>query len=199
MAISYPLALPNDYIQNVTLRMVSAVAESRSPFTFESQFQVYDGQRWEMDITLAPMDRPQAAAWVGFFGALNGKQGYFLAGDPAGTQALGTATAATISGSAGDSTVSAVVTAGQTLLSGDYFQLGTGADATLHMVTKDFTGTGLAADLEIFPALRKARSSVAAVLTAPKGLFGLASNTSSLTISQVQHYGAMFVCSERIT
>jgi hypothetical protein len=199
MAISYPLSFPNDYIQNITLRMVSAVAESQSPFTFESQFQVYDGQRWEMDITLAPMDRPQAAAWVGFLGALNGKQGYFLAGDPAGATIAGTATAATISGSAGDSTVSATVTSGRTLKSGDYFQLGTGADSTLHMVTQDFTGTGSAANLEIFPALRKDRTSVAANLTAAKGLFGLASNTSSVSISQVQHYGFTFVCSERIT
>lgn len=198
MAITYPLTQPNDYISNVTLRMISAVATGRSEFTFQSTTQVYDGQRWEMDITLAPMDRPQAAAWVAFFAALNGKQGYFFAGDPAGAVARGTATSLAVTGSAGDSTVSAVVTSGQTLLAGDYFQLGTGADSTLHMVTQDFTGTGSAADLEIFPALRKARSSVSADLSAAKGLFRLSSNTSTLTISQVQHYGAMFTCEEYI-
>jgi hypothetical protein len=104
-----------------------------------------------------------------------------------------------ISGSAGASTVSATVTSGRTLKSGDYFQLGTGADSTLHMVTKDFTGTGSAANLEIFPALRKARSSVSATLSAPKGVFALASNASQVSISQVQHYGFTFVCEEYIT
>lgn len=198
MAQSYPLDLPNDYIASITMRMNSAVAETRSPFTFSTTTQVFGGQMWMADITLAPMDRPDAAAWTAFFAALNGKQGRFLLGDPAGSK-RGTATAMTVTGVAGDGTVDATVTSGQTLKAGDYFQLGTGIDSTLHMVTKDYTGTGTAADLEIYPALRKARTSVSATLTDPKGVFVLSSNENAFSISSAQVYSFTFGAMELVS
>lgn len=192
MAQSYPLDLPNDYIAAINIRMNSAVADTRSPFTYTSDTQVFAGQMWLADITLAPMSRPDAAAWTGFFAALNGKEGRFLLGDPAATSPLGTATALTVSGVAGDNTVQAIVASGKTLKSGDYFQLGTGIDSTLHMVTKNYTGTGAATNLEIFPALRKTRSSVSANLNAPKGVFVLSTNERGFNISAAQQYNFTF-------
>lgn len=198
MAQSYPLNLPNDYIAAINIRMNSAVADTRSPFTYTSDTQVFAGQMWLADITLAPMSRPDAAAWTGFFAALNGKEGRFLLGDPAATSPLGTATSLTVTGVAGDNTVQAVVTSGKTLKSGDYFQLGTGIDSTLHMVTKNYTGTGAATNLEIFPALRKDRTSVAATLTNPKGVFVLSTNERGFSISGAQQYNFTFGAMELV-
>ena len=102
------------------------------------------------------------------------------------------ATAATISGAAGDRTISATVTSGQTLLAGDYIQLGTGSDSTLHKVIQDFTGSGSAANLEIWPSLRKTRSAVSADLTSASGLFRLGSNETSWSADEVSTYGITF-------
>jgi hypothetical protein len=199
MAQTYPLDFPNDYISSISIRMNSAVAETSSPFTYSSDTQVFAGQMWMADITLAPMSRPDAAAWTGFFAALNGKEGRFLLGDPAATAPLGTATSLTVSGVAGDGTVSAIVPSGKTLLSGDYFQLGTGIDSTLHMVTKNYTGTGSEADLEIYPALRKTRTSVVANLDAPKGVFKLSTNERGFNITAALQYSFTFGATELVS
>lgn len=113
-------------------------------------------------------------------------------GDPMASSVRGTATTATITGSAGGNTVSAVVASGATLLAGDMFQLGTGSDATLHKVLADYTGTGSGANLEIWPALRKARSSVSADLTSAAGLFRLKSNETNWSVNNLAVYGITF-------
>ena len=193
MAITYPLTLPTATgIKSIKWTMVTATAYSESPFTFAGQTHAYTGERWEADITLPRMKRANAEQWISFLASLRGRFGSFLLNDPDATSPRGTATAATISGSAGDRTVSATVTSGDTLLAGDYIQLGTGSDSTLHKVIVDFTGTGSAADLEIFPALRKTRSSVSADLTSASGLFRLSSNESSWDANDVSTYGITF-------
>lgn len=193
MAITYPLSLPTATgIKSIKWTMVTATAYSESPFTFAGQTHAYTGERWEADITLPRMKRANAEQWISFLASLRGRFGSFLLNDPDATSPRGTATAATISGAAGDRTVSATVTNGQTLLAGDYIQLGTGSDSTLHKVILDFTGTGSAADLEIFPALRKTRSSVSADLTSASGLFRLSSNESSWDANDVSTYGITF-------
>ena len=193
MAISYPLSLPTATgIKSITWTMVNSVSYSESPFTFEGQVHAYNGERWEADITLPKMKRANAEQWISFLASLRGRFGTFLLNDPDATSPRGTATAATISGSAGDRTVSATVTSGDTLLSGDYIQLGTGSDSTLHKVIADFTGTGSAANLEIFPALRKTRSNVSADLTSASGLFRLVSNETSWNADDVSTYGISF-------
>ena len=193
MAITYPLTLPTATgIKSIKWTMVTATAYSESPFTFAGQTHAYTGERWETDITLPRMKRANAEQWISFLASLRGRFGSFLLNDPDATSPRGTATAATISGSAGDRTVSATVTSGDTLLAGDYIQLGTGSDSTLHKVIVDFTGTGSAADLEIFPALRKTRSSVSADLTSASGLFRLSSNESSWDANDVSTYGITF-------
>jgi len=193
MAISYPLALPTATgIKSITWTMVNSVSYSESPFTFAGQVHAYSGERWEADITLPPMKRANAEQWIAFLASLRGRFGSFLLNDPDATSPRGTATAATISGAAGDRTVSATVTNNQTLLAGDYIQLGTGSDSTLHKVVEDFTGTGSAANLEIFPALRKSRTSVSADLTSASGVFRLNSNETSWNADDVSTYGISF-------
>ena len=199
MAISYPRALlTHTGFESIELRAMNAVAISQSPFTFSTQVHAYQGQMWQADVRLPPMPREDAEKWVAWLVSLRGQYGTFLLGDPLGASPRGTATAATVTGASGDNTVSATVDSGDTLLAGDYIQLGSAADATLHKVLVDYTGTGAAADLEIWPALRTTRSAVSATLTNPQGVFRLASNEQAWSINNTSFYGVTFGAVEAI-
>ena len=199
MAISYPLSLPTATgIRNIELRAINAVAYSQSPFTFSGQAHAYPGQMWQADITLPPMNAARAEQWIAFLLALRGRFGTFLLGDPARPSPRGTATSCTVTGSAGDNTVSATVPAAETLLAGDYIQLGSGSTSTLHKVLVNYTGTGAAANLEIWPALRVNRTAATATLTNARGLFRLNSNEQAWSINQVEIYGITFGAMEAI-
>ena len=57
MSISYPLTIPSyTGFRSVDLRMVNAVAVSRSPFTLSTQAHKYAGQMWQADIALRRAD-----------------------------------------------------------------------------------------------------------------------------------------------
>lgn len=199
MAISFPRTLPTvTGVRRVDIRAVNAVAYSRSPFTFSGQAHKYPGQMWQADITLPPMNRSVAETWNAFLMSMNGQAGTFLLGDPRACSLMGTATSCTITGSAGDSTVDATVPSGQTLLAGDYIQLGSGATATLHKVLLDYTGTGSPTDLEIWPSLRVNRSGATAALSNTVGVFRLASNEVGWTSDEIAKYGITFAAMEAI-
>lgn len=200
MAISYPVSIPTGIgIAQIELRAVNAVALSRSPFTFASQAHAYQGQMWQADVTIPKTNSiADAEEWVAFLLSLRGQFGTFLLGDPLRTTLRGTATSCTVTGSAGANTVSATVTDGETLLRGDYIQLGSASTATLHKVLVDYTGTGAAADLEIWPALRVNRSSATATLSNAKGVFRLSSNEQAWSINESNAYGISFGAMEAI-
>ena len=192
MAISYPLSLPTNIgMASIELRAKNTVAVSSSPFTYKQTVYAYDGQMWEADVTLPPMNRDDAESWIAFLMSLKGRYGTFLLNDPSATSVRGTATSATITGSAGDSSVT--VTMSGTLKAGDYIQLGSGNDSTLHKVLADKSGSGT---LEIWPKLRKARSSVSADLTSASGLFRLASNETAWSVNDASFYGISFGATE---
>ena len=192
MAISYPLSLPTNIgMASIELRAKNTVAVSSSPFTYKQTVYAYDGQMWEADVTLPPMNRDDAESWIAFLMSLKGRYGTFLLNDPSATSVRGTATSATISGSAGDSSVT--VTMSGTLKAGDYIQLGSASDATLHKVLVDQDGSGT---LEIWPKLRKARSSVSADLTSASGVFRLASNETAWSVNDASFYGISFGATE---
>ncbi len=192
MAISYPLSLPTNIgMASIELRAKNTVAVSSSPFTYKQTVYAYDGQMWEADVTLPPMNRDDAESWIAFLMSLKGRYGTFLLNDPSATSVRGTATSATIPGSAGDSSVTVTMTG--TLKAGDYIQLGTASDATLHKVLVDQSGDGT---LEIWPKLRKARSSVSADLTSASGVFRLASNETAWSVNDASFYGISFGATE---
>ena len=199
MAISYPVALPTHTgIAQIELRAVNAVAYSQSPFTFAGQAHAYQGQMWQADVTLPPMKAADAEQWLGFLLSLRGQYGTFLLGDPLRTSLRGTATSCSITGSSGDNTVSATVPSGETLLAGDYIQLGSAGTATLHKVLVDYTGTGSAADLEIWPAIRTTHSASSATLSNAKGNFRLSTNEQAWSINEASIYGITFGAMEAI-
>jgi hypothetical protein len=192
MAISYPVSTPTSIgIANIELSASNAVAVSRSPFTFSQQVHTYPGQMWSATVSIPPVRKDLAEPWVAFLLSLRGQTGTFLLGDPNNTSPRGTATAATITGTSGSSSLTVTMTG--TLLAGDYIQLGSGSDATLHKVLVDRSGSGT---LEVWPALRKDRTAVSAVLTDCKGVFRLSSNNQSWSINDNSAYGIQFECME---
>jgi hypothetical protein len=192
MAISYPLSLPTNVgMASIELRARNTVAVSMSPFTYKQQTHSYDGQMWEADVTLPPMNRDDAESWVSFLMSLKGRAGTFLLYDPSAKSARGTATSATVTGSAGDDSLSVVMTG--TLKAGDYIQLGAASDATLHKVLVDQDGDGT---LEVWPKLRKDRSGVSAVLVNASGLFRLASNETAWSVDNASFFGISFGATE---
>ena len=194
MAISYPLALPTSIgIAEITLSANNAVAISQSPFTFQQQIIRHPGQRWTASVSIPPVRRDLAEPWVAFLLAMNGPVGTFLLGDPNGKAPQGTATSATITGTAGSA--SPTITMTGTLLAGDYIQIGSGATATLHKVLQDRNGTGT---IEIWPALRSTVSSATVTLTNTVGRFRLSGNQQSFSINETSVYGISFDCVEAL-
>ncbi len=192
MAISYPLSLPTNVgMASIELRARNTVAVSMSPFTYKQQTHSYDGQMWEADITLPPMNRDDAESWVSFLMSLKGRAGTFLLYDPSAKSARGTATSATVTGSAGDDSLTVVMTG--TLKAGDYIQIGAASDATLHKVLVDQSGSGT---LEVWPKLRKDRTDELANLTSASGLFRLASNETAWSVDNASFFGISFGATE---
>lgn len=194
MAITYPVNTPTNIgIANITLSAENAVAISQSPFTFQQQVVAHPGQRWAASISLPPMKRQDAEAWVAFLLSLYGQVGTFLLSDPNCPAPRGTATSATLTGTAGST--SPTITMTGTLLAGDYISLGSGSSARLHKVVQDRSGDGT---IEIWPALRSAYTDAAVDLTEAKGRFRLKDNITQWSINEISSYGITFDCVEAL-
>jgi hypothetical protein len=194
MSISYPISTPTTIgLESITIRAVNAVTTSQSPFTYKQQVIAHQGQRWEASVSIPSTRRDLAADWKAFLTALKGQIGTFLLGDPDYATPRGDVSSCALTGSAGDESVTVVMTG--TLKAGDYIQLGTGSAARLHQVLQDQTGDGT---LEIWPGLRDNYSSASVTFNAPKGVFRLSSNTSQWSIDNSSQYGITFDAVEAI-
>lgn len=194
MALSYPLDTPTSIgIESIELRAVNAVAVSQSPFTYKQQTISHGGQKWEASVSIPSVRRDKSAQWKAMLVALKGQTGTFLLGDPDYVTPQGTVSSCALSGTAGDSTASVVMTG--TLKAGDYIQLGSGSAAKLHQVLVDQSGNG---NLEIWPSLRSTYSSSSVVFNAPQGVFRLANNVTSWSINNSSIYGISFEAVEAV-
>ena len=195
MAITYPLNTPTTIgIESIELRAMNAVAVSQSPFTYKQQVIAHQGQIWSASVSIPSVRRDLAADWKAMLVALKGSVGTFLLGDPDYATPRGTVSGTpTLSGTAGDSTVSVTMTG--TLLAGDYIQLGTGSAARLHQVLVDQSGSG---NLEIWPDLRSTYSGETVIYSSPKGVFRLGNSTTSWSIDNASFYGISFEAIEAL-
>lgn len=195
MALSYPLSTPTTIgIESIELRAVNAVATSQSPFTYKQQVVSHGGERWEASVTIPSVRRDKAAEWKAMLVSLRGPVGTFLLGDPDYATPRGTVSSCVLTGNAGDSSVTVVMTG--TLLAGDYIQLGSGSSAKLHQVLQDQDGDG---SLEIWPSLRSDYTSETVITSSPKGVFRLKENVTSWSINNASFYGISFEAVEAIT
>lgn len=191
--ISYPLTPPENVSPTrISISTINAVAQSSSPFTFQSQLQAHDGDGWLLEITLPTLPREDAAPWIGFLTALRGKFGTFLYGDPNSQSPLGIASGIPLVKGASQ-TGRTLITDGWTpsttgiLLAGDYIQLG----QRLYMVVQDADSNGSGeATLEIFPQLRTSPADNEPITTdGTKGLFKLTDiNTPIYTVAPNKSY-----------
>lgn len=205
MAITYPLAFPTTKgLRRITIRMRSNAGVDESPYTFEQQAQAGQGDAMGADITIPPMVRADAEAFIAFLWALDGRAGTFLMGDPLGTSPRGTwAGSPKVLGAHAQRAKSIAMdgfTAGATVKAGDWIQTGSGSSTHLHKVVQDATadGSGLLT-LEIRPGLRAALADNDTFVTASaKGLWRLASNVREYSIDLAQMYGVSFSAVEAL-
>jgi len=207
MAITYPLNLPSHTgIAKIDLRAVQVTAMTMSPFTYKQQVVVHPGQRWEAEISLPPMKRTDAEAWVGWLLALRGRSGTFLLGDPLATSPIGNGGGTPVVTGASQTGASlnidgCTANQGTWLAAGDYIQLGSGSSSQLYKVTQTASSDNLGdATLEIWPELRSSPADGATVtVDAPKGLFRLATNEVNWSINEASVFGVTFPAVEVIT
>jgi len=195
MAISYPLTFPTikkPRRQRFITQSVNAV--SRSPFTLSAQYFSHPGQLWRAEVELAPTpDIAVAETWISWLLSLNGRKGTFQMGDVHRQSARGTATSATLTGDAGSS--SPTITMTGTLLAGDYFRINTGANAKLHKLVQDRSGSGV---IEIWPALRGPISGGAISLTNTYGIWRLDSNEQEWSVDKLLYEPIIFNAVENL-
>lgn len=147
--------LPIPYIQSMERRLVTAVSETRSPFTGTSQVQDWGGEWWEYQFEMAVTQGADARRLSAFFAALGGARGRFLFRDPAVVIPDGIGapyvTSTTASGNS-------LPTIGWSLglRAGEFFQLGSDVTTRLHQVTEDVVPVDGAAVVNFVPALRGA-------------------------------------------
>lgn len=200
MAIAFPIDLPDtDSFREARMTARTIVGVTRSPFTGAQQVQKHQGQWWEFECALVPMNRDTAEDWIAFLLSLNGQEGTFLLGDPLGAVPRGLATGTPkIKGAS--QTGRTLITDGWTastpniLKAGDYFQLGSGSQTRLHKVLTNATSNSAGeATLDIFPEIKTAYSDNTAISTSnAKGAFRLTSNEMGFDLQQASKYGMSF-------
>jgi len=203
MAITYPLTLPTTGISSVEFRTTNANTTSQSPFTYKQQIVSHGGQQLSASVSLAPMRRAEASVWKAALISLKGSLGTFLLGDPNYCYPRGTLRStsaqqfASVSGNAGDTFFTMTMTnQTDTLLVGDYFQVGLSASAQLFQVMENRTGDGT---VEVWPNLRRAYNGDLVGTNDPKGVFRLSNNVTSWSIDNASIYGISFECVEAIS
>ncbi len=193
MTITYPITLPlNPAPSRFTLNATSFSSMTQSPFSAAQQVQLLQGQLWSFSVDYPPMSEDQARNWFGTLSQLNGRFGTFLFGDPRWKSPRGNWAGAPVVN--GASQVGQILNmsgfaASAIVRAGDYFQIGSGSSAKLHVVTQDVVagGGGLAA-LDIWPRLRASPSNGSALVTAsPKGVFRMSSPNLSRSWEPFRH------------
>ena len=178
----------------ITLRAVQATVMSESPFTYAQQIVRHTGDRWEASVTIPSTQRDLAEPWVAFLLRCKGPVNTFNLGDPSGTSQRGNISGMTITGSSGDDSVTLGATSG-TIKAGDYFQIGTNANAKLYKALNDASN---GQSLDIFPRLRANASATSCDVTSPVGTFRLRGGMTEWEINNAGFFGIQFDCVEVI-
>jgi len=205
MAISYPVIFPNLGIRSMNIRAKSIVGVSQSPFTGQQQVYKHQGQWWEAEVSLPPMQRVDAEQVAAFLLKMNGQYGTFLLGDPSNIAPRGVGTGTPLV-KGGSQTGDTLITDGWTinttgiLKAGDWIQLGSSSTARLYKVLDDVNSNSSGeATLTLWPNLRSSPSDNASiVVNTPRGLWRLSSNETQYSIDEASVYGITFACVEAL-
>lgn len=161
MALTYPLTVVPELVwRGARFAARNAAAMRASPFTGQQQVYAHPGEWWLLDVELPPLSRANAEEVVGFGLGLNGVEGTFLMAPPgnqSGVRGTWAGGSPLVNGASQTGKTLAVdgLSAGATILRGDWFSLGSGSSTRLHKVTYPSTANGSGqANLEIWPRLR---------------------------------------------
>lgn len=198
MAIIHPISMPTTNIASIEIAESAAVASATSPFTYQQEVQVHQGQLMAFTIGLTPMRRDDAEEWISFFRQLNIMEGTFLLYPYHAATARGVATGAPVINGA-DQAGRELATTGWTpsttniLRKGDYLSVGSGANTRLYAAVLDVDSDGNGdATLDIWPRLRESPADAAAITVAnPKGVFRMVSNSANHGIDNALIYTGM--------
>ena len=181
-------------IESMSVRMVHSNAVSQSPYTLQQQVQSFGGMRWEVDISLKPLNNADALAVQAFFVKLKGRKESFevpMVHSYNENHSV-SITGVTVNGnqSTGDSTFA--VTTSTAIPAGRMFSV----RGRVYMNTNT-SGTGNVT-LDIIPPLRTNVSDNATVYFNPAGIFRLNTDEVAWGISNDLKYGFSFTCVEAI-
>jgi hypothetical protein len=178
------------------------VAAVSNPFTGQQQIQNWKASWLSATVTMPPMLRSQANAWIAFILAAQGQNAVFYFGDPLGATPQGSALGTpTTSGSTQQGYT--LTTAGWTpnsnglLLAGDYLQVGWRLyRCTDASVNSDSLGN---ASISIWPQIREVPANGTPItVNGAQGLFRLATNQRQWSESYMMTYGLSFQIREAI-
>lgn len=151
MAISYPLTLPSDPgPRDIDWIPVSAVATSRSAFTYLSQTYDWRGKGRRVYIEYPPMTVAQAKAWQAWLMKLNGTAGTFYLSDTVGGAGRGTVAGTPLVKGAGqtdDTLLTDGWTTADNVVAGDWISI----NNRLYTILDDATEAGGIMTLRIWP------------------------------------------------
>lgn len=195
--VTYPLDLPAQQFAEIKWNHESAVAFSRSPFSYVTQAQEHSGKAWSGTVSWPTLLRAEKAEVVTFMRKLHGSFGTFLMGVPGEETPRGSAST--------DPGTPVVDGAGQTgetlnirgapasvngyLLEDDLIQLGTGANSRLYSVIADVNTDSIGdATISVWPDLRSSPVDGATVVVSnAKGAFRMVDNKTGFSLRDVRY------------
>lgn len=204
MSISYPLTLPLAP-RNVNFKLRTSSGKTQSPFTFQGQVLLHQGDLWLATFDYPPMVRADAEELVGRLLSLRGMYGTFLLG-PTGNAKTprGIATGAPL--------VNGASQIGYTLLTdgwtptqtgilkiGDWISFGDSVEH-LYKLAADANSNGSGeATLELCNRIRVATTNNDPITVhSPKGTFRLAQSEQDFDVNEAQHYGLRLQAEEAL-
>ena len=146
--------LPLTLVSSLERRLVTSVAEARSPFTGTSQIQDWGASWWEYQIEMAVAQGGNARRLSAFFTALGGLRGRFLFPDPSIEVPVAAGNPYVTEAQVAGASTLRTAGWGLGLRAGDFFQLGGDATTRLYQLTADVTPLGSEATLTFVPPLR---------------------------------------------
>ena len=146
--------LPITLVSSLERRLITSVAEARSPFTGTSQIQDWGASWWEYQIEMAVTQGAKARRLSVFFTALGGLRGRFLFPDPSIEVPVAAGNPYVTEAQVAGASTLRTAGWGLGLRAGDFFQLGSDATTRLYQLTANVTPAGSEATLSFVPPLR---------------------------------------------
>ena len=180
--------LPLTLVSSLERRLVTSVAEARSPFTGTSQIQDWGASWWEYQIEMAVTQGAKARRLSAFFTALGGLRGRFLFPDPSIEVPVVVGNPYVTEAQAAGASNLKTAGWGLGLRAGDFFQLGSDAATRLYQVTADIVPLGSEAVINFVPPLRASVPAGALLgLSAPSVLLRLTASVPTVIGRADQH------------